>query len=1089
MAFAQAPQGISYQAIVRDAQGAPVAATQVSVRFTIHDVSPTGSIVFQEVHHRATSPLGLFTTVIGSTTGGIGNLAAVNWGSGSKFLQVEIDIAGGSNYTDMGTQQLMSVPYALFAGNAANGTTGPTGAQGPVGSSGATGAQGATGATGAAGANGANGSNGTTGPQGPAGNTGATGAQGPTGPAGAAGTTGATGLQGATGNNGATGAQGTTGPTGPAGSDGLTGPTGLAGLNGATGATGAQGITGPAGNNGATGAQGPTGAAGPAGLNGATGATGAQGITGPAGNNGATGIQGPTGAAGVAGLNGATGATGVQGVTGPAGNNGATGAQGPTGPAGIAGLNGATGTTGAQGPAGNTGPTGLQGATGATGILSDGSAAGNTPYWDGTRWIVSSNNIYNNGGNVGIGTTTPLNKLQVEGDMHLNGHSAFFRGGGGGDKYDVVKWSPDRDRMAMGGYGGAELGYTDATAGDSVTPVVVVNNAGNAGIGTLSPVNKLQVEGNLHMDGHNIYLRSDPADHSDIIRWQPNTDRIAIGGYNGVSLGNSALSGASDSVTPVMSVSLRNVGIGTTTPAASAALDITSTTQGVLYPRLTSQQRDAIPTPALGLTLFNTTTGCLEFFVGGAWQPIGCGCAAAPATPSRIFGAFTGLCATSPQIFSVTPVAGASSYIWTVPGDTAAVIEPVGNGSSVNIVFNGSATNYTVNVAASNPCGTSPAISQSITTGASTLSAPVLNPITVATNTTMTVSWPTVTNASGYYIDVADNGSFYPLLLSNFDIGNVTSYTISGLSSCTTYYVRLRAYNGCNPVSANSNIRSHATTTSGMQAFGYTGAVQSFTVPACVTSMYVKIWGAAGGSAGAGGGAGGFISGTVDVTPGTTYYIVVGGGGSAGGGATFGGGAAGSSGPDEHGNSQPGCSGGGYSGIFTALPLAQGNAVAIAGGGGGEGMVRTKISNLAFYKSVGAGGGGGGSNGATVSAGCGGVAGAGFALAGAAGAGGGGGGGGGYYGGTGGSACGGTNVYGGSGGGGGASFYTPTQFGMNFTLVSQQNAPLGPTNTTLSSVGTLPPASSDADYLSPAGAVQFGGTPGPGGPGRVVIRW
>ncbi len=1041
LAFAQAPQGISYQAIVRNGQGAPVTATQVSVRFSIHDVSPTGNIVFQEVHHGATSPLGLFTTVIGSTASGVGNLAAVNWGSGSKFLQVEIDIAGGSNYTDMGTQQLMSVPYALFAGNAANGTTGPTGAQGPVGSSGATGAQGTTGATGAAGANG---SNGTTGPQGPAGNTGATGAQGPTGPTGAAGTTGATGLQGATGNNGATGAQGTTGATGPAGSDGLTGPTGAAGLNGATGA---------------------------------------QGVTGPAGNNGATGAQGPTGPAGAAGLNGATGATG------PAGNNGPTGAQGPAGPAGAAGLNGATGATGAQGPAGNAGSTGPQGATGATGILINGSAAGNTTYWDGSQWVVNSSNIYNNGGNVGIGTTTPLNKLQIEGDMHLNGNSAFFRGGGGGDKYDVVKWSPGRDRMAMGGFGGAELGYTDATAGDSVTPVVVVNNAGNAGIGTLSPVNKLQVEGNLHMDGHSIYLRADPADHSDIIKWQANTDRIAIGGYNGVSLGNSALSGASDSVTPVMSVSLRNVGIGTTTPAASAALDISSTTQGVLYPRLTSQQRDAIPSPALGLTLFNMTTGCLEFFVGGAWQPIGCGCAAAPATPSRIFGAFTGLCATSPQAFSVTPVAGASSYIWTVPGDTAAVIEPVGNGSSVNIVFNGSSTNYTISVAASNPCGTSPAISQSITTGASTLSAPVLNPITVATNNTMTVSWPTVTNASGYYIDVADNSGFYPLLLSNSDIGNVTSYTISGLSSCTTYYVRLRAYNGCNPVSAYSNIRSHATTTSGMQAFGYTGAVQSFTVPACVTSMYVKIWGAAGGSAGAGGGAGGFISGTVDVTPGTTYYIVVGGGGSAGGGATFGGGAAGSAGLDEFSTSQPGCSGGGYSGIFTALPLAQGTAVAIAGGGGGEGMVRTKVSNLAFYKSVGAGGGGGGSNGANVPAGCGGVSGAGFALAGMAGTGGGGGGGGGYYGGTGGIACGGTNVYGGSGGGGGASYYTATQFGMNFTLVSQQNAPLGPTNTTLSSVGTLPPASSDADYLSPAGAVQFGGTPGPGGPGRVVIRW
>ncbi|MBS1617135.1 MAG: fibronectin type III domain-containing protein [Bacteroidetes bacterium] len=1724
MAAAQSPQGISYQAVARDAQGSPLISTQIAIRFTIHDVSPTGNIVFQEIHHQATNAFGLFNTVIGSSgSGGLAQLANVNWGTGAKYLQVEVDVTGGTNYTDMGTQQLMSVPYALFAGNAGSSATGPTGAQGATGPTGAIGAQGATGPTGATGANGVNGAAGI---QGPTGNDGATGPQGLTGPTGAPGTNGvdgATGAQGPTGNDGATGAQGITGATGAAGSDGLTGPTGndgatgpqgatgptgAAGANGAAGATGAQG---PTGNNGATGAQGVTGATGatgangvngatgpqgptgndgatgPQGLTGPTGATGAQGIigpTGPAGTNGidgatgpqgptgndgatgpqgitgltgaagtngadgatgpqgptgndgatgvqgatgvtgptgtagangaagATGVTGPTGAAGMNGVDGVTGAqgptgnngaTGPQGITGPTGttgadgvdgmtgaqgptgNDGATGADGvtgPTGPAGAVGLDGATGPTGpagtrgtdgntgptgftgatgipgatgamgqagaqgapgptgATGPAGpagadgatgpigatgadgnnglngNTGPTGPtgsngvngatgatgpagtglnnrgswvagttydpgdyvfapsladttvnsmwivqggsfisgsepgtdpshwvefqapqgpQGATGATGMLPAGTAAGNTPYWDGSQWVVSSSNIYNNGGNVGIGqsspaanlhvagegrfesadgtiritptgwrnptratlkiqskndtpseidlghtesgveygwqvsargsgesrklyiasrsdlaftqvltlqhadgyiglsninpverldvagaihlgttgntnngtirytgtdfegrvggtwrslthsgsdssgtldqaydfggvgagrtitadagavyingtdglmvtgivdsgtaqsipigqssmfysarraalrsgsfhnsygeiyenqmgryslaagwdalasgdyavslgyanraygdasftmgasnqsygkysttfgnytiassyaetvfgqnndatavgsantwvltdklfsigngidnnnrsdavtvlkngntgigATNPLNKLQVEGNIHLDGHSVFFRGGGGSDKYEVVKWSPNRDRMAMGGFGGAEIGYTDMTPGDSVTPVLVVNNAGNTGIGTLTPVNKLQVEGNLHMDGHNIYLRADPTDKSDIIKWQSNTDRIAIGGYNGVSLGNSALSGTSDSVTPVMSVSLRNVGIGTTSPSASAALDITSTTQGVLYPRLTTQQRDAIPAPALGLTLFNTTTGCLEFYVNGSWQAIGCGCTAAPSPPTRIYGSFTGLCATSPQTFTVTPVAGASSYIWTVPGDTAAVIEPVGNGSSVNITFNGTSTSYTLNVAASNSCGISTPISQSVTTGTSTLSAPVLNPITAATSTSVTVSWPAVVNAMGYTIDVSTSAGFYPTFLLNSDLGNVTSYTITGLTPCTTYYVRLRAYNSCNPISAYSNIRNHATTTSGVQAFGYTGGVQTFTVPACVTSIYVKMWGAAGGSAGAGGGQGGFISGTVDVTPGTTYYIVVGGGGSAGGGATFGGGAAGSTGLDESGNSQPGCSGGGYSGIFTALPLAQGNAIAIAGGGGGEGMVRTKISNLVFYKSVGAGGGGGGSNGANISAGCGGVAGAGFALAGAAGAGGGGGGGGGYYGGAGGSACGGTNIYGGSGGGGGASYYTPTQFGMNFTLVSQQNAPLGPTNTTLSSVGTLPPASSDADYLSPAGAVQFGGTPGPGGPGRVVIRW
>ncbi len=101
------------------------------------------------------------------------------------------------------------------------------------------------------------------------------------------------------------------------------------------------------------------------------------------------------------------------------GNNGATGPTGPTGPSGAdgaTGLTGPTGPSGANGEIGATGPTGPAGPTGPTGFLPNGNAPGNTAYWDGSQWVINSN-IYNNGGNVGIGTTNPGAALQVQGTV------------------------------------------------------------------------------------------------------------------------------------------------------------------------------------------------------------------------------------------------------------------------------------------------------------------------------------------------------------------------------------------------------------------------------------------------------------------------------------------------------------------------------------------------------------------------------------------------------------------------------------------------------------------------------------------------
>ena len=79
-----------------------------------------------------------------------------------------------------------------------------------------------------------------------------------------------------------------------------------------------------------------------------------------------------------------------------------------------------TGATGPTGATGNTGATGLTGATGATGLLSNGTIAGNTPYWNGTSWITNSSNIFNNGGNVGIGTTSPSSTYSLTNALNGN---------------------------------------------------------------------------------------------------------------------------------------------------------------------------------------------------------------------------------------------------------------------------------------------------------------------------------------------------------------------------------------------------------------------------------------------------------------------------------------------------------------------------------------------------------------------------------------------------------------------------------------------------------------------------------------------
>jgi hypothetical protein len=379
--LAQAPpQGINYQAVARDAAGAELPNTALTIRLGVYSDPAATILVYEETHSVTTNAFGLFNVIIGQgTQTSVNPFNTIPWANSAYYLKVEID--GGNGFTDMGTTQLMSVPYALYAGASAGG---PTGAMGPTGLTGATG------------------------PAGPIGVTGLTGATGLTGPQGA---TGLTGPQGATGSAGNTGA---TGPAGP------TGNTGLQCWD-----TNGNGINDPAEDINGDGSWNTLDC---------QGATGAQGPIGPTGNIGNTGPAGPTGITGGVGATGPIGPTGNIGNTGPAGPTGSTGAAGPTGPVGptsptwtLSSLAfNANGTAVINGTVGSGGPI--------TTVSGAWLTAGNTGTSPANNWIGTNDNQdfvtktsgtermrVLAGGNVGIGNPLPTFKLDVSGTGRFTG--------------------------------------------------------------------------------------------------------------------------------------------------------------------------------------------------------------------------------------------------------------------------------------------------------------------------------------------------------------------------------------------------------------------------------------------------------------------------------------------------------------------------------------------------------------------------------------------------------------------------------------------------------------------------------------------
>ena len=128
------PQAISYQAVARDAQGKVVAQKPIGIQVEILKGSTTGTVVFSETHSPTSSKTGTVNLLIGQGTRKTGTFSSVDWGADTYYLQLSMDLNGGSNYEKVSTTQMLPVPYALYARYAERAGIAENGGSGNIGS-------------------------------------------------------------------------------------------------------------------------------------------------------------------------------------------------------------------------------------------------------------------------------------------------------------------------------------------------------------------------------------------------------------------------------------------------------------------------------------------------------------------------------------------------------------------------------------------------------------------------------------------------------------------------------------------------------------------------------------------------------------------------------------------------------------------------------------------------------------------------------------------------------------------------------------------------------------------------------------------
>ena len=617
--FAQAPEKMSYQAVVRDANNALIMNQAVGMRIQILQGSVSGTTVYEETQTPTSNDNGLVTLEIGTGTIVSGMFGTIDWSTGPYFIKTETDPNGATNYTISGTSQLMSVPYALYAKTSGNGA-GPQGLQGD------------TGLTGPVGPSGANGINGFSAYESALAADSTIGLESQW----LASLNGADGVDGNDGTNGAVGAQG------PAGTNGIDGTNGN---DGATGPAGADGTNGVDGTNGNDGADGATGAPG---LDGVAGATGLQGATGNAGSiddltDGSDGLGTFNVFLGEnSGISNLVGGSYNVGLGNSALRNVSTGTKNTA--LGHKALNATTTShdnTGLGREALMNNQTGKQNTAVGAGSLLKNDTDNNTAIGYGSMYNTTSG-----GGNVALGMNTLTTNetgannvvIGLEAGYQTTGSNNVFIGSRAGyfetgSNKLYIDNSNTSTPLIHGDFATKKL-----TINGSLEKTGALYDASNDA-GTIGQILSTTVTGTDWVDAGTLTgptgatgatgapgpAGADGTNGNDGATGANGNDGVtgATGLLtNGTAAGNTPYWDGSQWIVNNSNI-LNNgtsVGIGTTSPNASAKVEIESTTQGFLPPRMTVTEREAITAPAVGLVIYNTTSNCLNFYAGSNWH-------------------------------------------------------------------------------------------------------------------------------------------------------------------------------------------------------------------------------------------------------------------------------------------------------------------------------------------------------------------------------------------------------------------------------------------------------------------------------------